>query len=232
MMPTRIIPFINGDYYHIYNRGLEKKQIFNTTRDYNRFLDALFYYILANPKPKFSQYQQTNLHQIINNKHILDIVCYCLMPNHFHLLLRQRDDGGISEFMRKFSNSFTKYRNIKYNRQGPVFQGVFKAVGIETDEQLIHTSRYIHLNPLVSAIVKDLKYYQWSSYHTYTGTNENPLILKDSVMQFFKTSHDYENFVLDQADYGESLELLKHNKIITEDSSTPGLEPALHSRIG
>ena len=76
------------------------------------------------------------------------------MPNHFHLLLKQTIDNGISHFLSKFTNSYTKYFNTKYNRVGPVFQGVFKSVHIESDEQLMHLSRYIHLNPVVSAVVE------------------------------------------------------------------------------
>ena len=119
--------------------------------------------------------------------------------------------------MRRFIHSYTKYRNVKYNRQGPVFQGIFKAVRIETDEQLVHVSRYIHLNPLVSLLVKDLKLYPWSSYLEYIGMRDNPAVKKDEILSFFKSPKDYEKFILDQADYGTRLELIKHTMIDVDE---------------
>ncbi len=210
IMPYRIIPFVNGEFYHIYNRGLEKKDIFTNQRDYTQFIKTLFYYQIQNPKPKFSTYRQSKTFKIDPSKKIVDIVCFCLMPNHFHLLIKQLQDGGISEFMRRFIHSYTKYRNVKYNRKGPVFQGIFKAVLIETEEQLLHISRYIHLNPLVSSLVKDLNLFPWSSYKTYIGLENNPAIAKEEVLNFFPTPEAYQKFVLDQTDYGIKLELIKH----------------------
>lgn len=209
-MPYRITPFVNNEFYHIYNRGLEKQKIFANTKDYSHFLKTLFYYQIQDPKPKFSTYRKTKVFQINPNNTIVDIVCYCLMPNHFHLLVRQTKDGGISEFMRRFIHSYTKYRNVKYDRQGPVFQGTFKAKRVETDEQLLHLSRYIHLNPIVSLLTNNLKQYPWSSYPAYIGIAENKVIAKEEILKFFKTPADYESFVMNQAEYGTTLEYLKH----------------------
>lgn len=212
-MPYRVTPLVNGEFYHLYNRGLEKQNIFNNKRDYSLFLQTLFYYQLENPKPKFSTYRRSKVFMPNPNKKIVDIICYCLMPNHFHLLVKQLKEHGVSEFMRKSINSYTKYRNLKYNRQGPLFQGVFKTVRVESDEQLIHLSRYIHLNPLVSLLVNDLKVYEWSSYHNYIGSSNNPALAKHEIINFFKSPEAYKQFVLDQVDYGKSLEILKHSTI-------------------
>lgn len=209
-MPYRLIPFINNGFYHLYNRGLQREPIFNNYRDYSFFLRSFFYYQVENPKPKFSLYRQSKVFPIDPTKKMVEILAYCLMPNHFHLFVKQVRDNGISEFMRKFIHSYTKYRNVKYKRQGPVLNGVFKAVTIETDEQLVHVSRYIHLNPLVSRLVKDLRLYQWSSYPVYIGLQNNEQIAKDHVLNFFKNSQAYEKFVLDQAEYGTTLEQIKH----------------------
>lgn len=135
------------------------------------------------------------------------------MPNHFHLLIKQLQENGVSEFMRKFIHSYTKYWNVKNNNQGPLLQGMFKAVLVETEEQLIHLSRYIHLNPIASLLVEDLKSYRWSSYFSYIGLENNPVIAKDDIFQFFKTPQAYEKFILDRADYSRTLELLKHTTI-------------------
>lgn len=212
-MPYRIIPFVNGEFYHIYNRGLERKDIFTQRHDYSLFIDTFFYYQIQNPKPRFSNFRQSKLFPVDPSKKIVDIICYCLMPNHFHLLVKQLKDGGITEFMRRFILSYIKYRNLKYKHQGPLLNGPFKAVRMETDEQLIHVSRYIHLNPLVSLLVKDLNFYSWSSYKTYTGLNNDPRLAKEEILNFFKSPQDYKKFVLDQADYGKTLELLKHSTL-------------------
>lgn len=209
-MPYRIIPFVNGEIYHLYTRGVDKQNTFEGQRDCRHFLEALFYYQIQNPKPKFSTYRQTKVFPIDSSKKIVDIICYCLMPNHFHLLVKQLKEGGISELMRKLILSSTKYRNIKHNHQGSLFQVPFKAVHIESDEQFIHTSRYIHLNPLVSLLVKDLTLYPWSSYPAYLDLTNDLKVAKQEILNFFKSPKDYEKFVLDQADYGKTLEVLKH----------------------
>lgn len=137
------------------------------------------------------------------------------MPNHFHLLLKQTSDGGISEFVGKLINSYTKFYNLKYNRVGPLFQGQFKAVLIESDEQLIHVSRYIHLNPITSFLVKDLSDYEWSSYNEYTN-NHKGICKKDEILGFFKDEASYQKFCLDQISYAQNLERIKH-QLIDED---------------
>jgi len=212
-MPYRIVPLVTGEFYHLYNRGLEKQDIFQINRDRSHFIDSMFYYQIQDPKPKFSTYRRSRIFPVDPTKKIVDIVCFCLMPNHFHFLIKQLTDGGITEFMRRFIHSYTKYRNVKYNHQGPLFNGAFRAVLMESDEQLIHVSRYIHLNPLVSMMVKDLKLYPWSSYHEYIGLSNDPRIAKDEILKFFKIPQDYEKFVLDQADYGATLEMIKHQLI-------------------
>lgn len=216
-MPYRTTPLVTREFYHVYNRGLAKQNIFTQNRDYTRFVKSLFYYQIQNPKPKFSLYQISKNHPIDENKKIVDIICYCLMPNHFHLLLRQNIDGGISELMRRFTHSYAKYLNVKYNHFGPIFQGMFKVAHIETDEQLLHLSRYIHLNPLTANLITNLKLYPWSSYNTYLGQTDNPNISKNLVLDLFKSGVGYEQFVLDQADYGRTLELLKHTHIDAEE---------------
>lgn len=208
-MPYRLTPFVNEEFYHIYNRGINKQTCFSNKRDYQRFLKTMFYYQIANPKPKFSAYKETNLFPIDLNNKIVEIVAYCIMPNHFHILIRQLKDGGISEFMRKFIHSYTKYCNTKHKFQGPIFKAIFKAVHVETDEQLIHLSRYIHLNPLVSLLTNNLNLYLWSSYSFYIGLSNDYPVRKEYILNFFNSVEGYQKFVLDQAEYGATLELLK-----------------------
>lgn len=209
-MPGRITPFVNGGYYHILNRGSEKKNIYIQNRDYIRFQKSFYYYKFAGPKPKFSQFTKSNLFKPFLNEKIVEILCFCLMPNHFHLLIKQLKDGGISTFISQLSNSYTKYFNVKYNRVGPLLQGAFKAVRIETDEQLIHVSRYIHLNPVVSGLVGLPENYKWSSYIEYISQNPFYCLINE-IMGFFKLTQDYQKFTNDQIDYGQNLEFIKHN---------------------
>lgn len=213
-MPYRTTPFVNGQIYHIFNRGNEKRIIFQSNRDRSRFLKSLQYYQLTDPKPRFSKFSLSRK-KGLKNKKTVEIFCYCLMPNHFHLLIRQLENEGISKLMSKFLNSYTKYFNAKYARVGALMQGQFKAVLVESDEQLIHLSRYIHLNPIVSYIVKNLKDYPWSSYREYIQNYEG-FCDKKEVLNFFKTPAAYEQFVLDQTAYGMELELIKH-KLIDQD---------------
>ena len=184
-------------------------QIFDNFYDYNHFMKTFIYYSIEGPKPKFSIFTPET-RQLDKSKKIVDIVCFCLMPNHFHFLLRQNRDGGITEFVSKLSNSYTKYFNVKRNRIGPLLQGDFKSVYVETNEQLIHLSRYIHLNPYVGNLVKDLENYRWSSYREYIGLENTDICQKEIVLGQFKSPQDYKRFVLDHAAYVKELERIKH----------------------
>lgn len=216
-MPYRVTPFETGSYYHVYNRGIDGQNTFLINRDYSRFLKTVGYYQIQNPKPKYSTYSITKTFPINKDKRIIDIVCYSLMPNHFHLLVQQTKDSGVSEFVRKFIHSYTKYFNVKHSHKGPIYNPVFKAVPVENDEQLLHLSRYIHLNSLVSGLVTDLDLYPWSSYQAYLG--ETPTVFplaKEKILEFFDSPLKYKEFVLSRAEYGETLELIKHSTIDLE----------------
>ncbi len=216
-MPYRTTPLVNDQIYHVFNRGVAKMPIFTTKRDYNRFLETIYYYQFQGPKPQFSQLNRFKDFKFEQNKKIVELFCYCLMPNHYHFLLRQLQENGISEFVNKISNSYTKYFNTRHTRVGHLLQGQFKAVRIENEEQLMHTSRYIHLNPISSYIVKDLKEYLWSSYPLYLGFERNRICNCELILSIFKTKEKYERFVLDQVEYAQSLERIKHLVIDIED---------------
>ena len=217
-MPGRSVPLVNGEFYHTYNRGNDKRNIFTQAWDYKRFQKTFYYYQFLGPKPSFSKFSKSelNLFRPDQNQKIVDIICYCLMSNHFHFLLKQLRDNGISTFLSQISNSYTKYFNTKYNRVGGLLQGTFKSVLVESDEQLIHTSRYIHLNPVVSGLTKDLNSYQWSSNPEYFGGKGIICSLKE-ILDFFSSSKKYQEFVDAQIDYGTTLEILKHRTIDIDD---------------
>jgi len=160
-----------------------------------------------------SKHQEKILAILKKKKDLLvEIIAFCLMPNHFHLLLEQIQRNGIKIFVGNFQNSYAKYFNKKNERIGPLFKGRFKSVLVGSDSQLLHLSRYIHLNPYSSGIIKEKKElisYPLSSFGEYIGQNTGfckPKIVLDQ----FKTPADYKKFVFDQADYQKRLETIKH----------------------
>jgi len=205
-MPQRKQPLTSGNYYHIFNRGVEKRKTFTSERDYRRFLETLEHVLID--KRKFAR--KTKMPANINENPKVEVIAFCLMPNHFHLLLRQIGDSGISELLQRLTNSYTKYFNLKYKRTGPLFEGRFKAVLIQNNDQLMHISRYIHLNPVVSGIVNDPRNFEWSSYRVFVGEKQSNFIKQDVIINNFDRRYTYEQFVLDQIDYGKKLEELKH----------------------
>ncbi len=213
-MPGRNVSLVNGEFYHIYNRGSDKRNIYTQPRDYNRFLKTIYYYQFLGPKRSFSKFAKSDLNSFKPDpeKKLVKIICYCLMPNHFHFLVKQLKTNGISIFLSQLSNSYTKYFNTKYKRIGALLQGTFKAVLIESEEQLIHVSRYIHLNPVVSGLTKDLNSYKWSSYPEYV-TGNSLFCSIDEILNFFPSPQKYQKFVEAQIDYGTTLEIIKHQVI-------------------
>lgn len=213
-MPGRTTSLVNDEIYHIYNRGSEKKVIFTSYRDYKRFQKTFYYYQFAGPKPRLSISSLKTFQPELSKK-LVEILCYCLMPNHFHFMVKQLKENGISIFMSQLSNSYTKYFNTKYRRVGPLLQGAFKAVLVETDEQLTHLSRYIHLNPVVSGICKLPNNHLWSSFNEYSQ-GEN-ICSTNLILDMFPSKEKYIEFTNDQIDYGKTLEIAKHQLIDFEE---------------
>ncbi|MBI4059307.1 transposase [Candidatus Microgenomates bacterium] len=174
--------FETGGYYHIYNRGNRKQSIFFHYRDYERFLEKVVEY---------------------KKKYPLEILTYCLMPNHIHFLVKQIIDNSISRFMSDICNSHSRYINVKYDLVGSLFQGRFKAKRVEKDEYLIHLSRYIHLNPvellyLGGDVFEKLLNYQWSSLAAYLLNKKDELVNKEVILEYFPSKdpvNDYREFV-------------------------------------
>lgn len=220
-MPGRNIPLITGQYYHVLNRGISLQPTFIGTRDFQRAIELMQYYQNEKPLIRYSQFlvlSKIRRKKILENllkekKFLAEIISYCFMPNHFHLILKQLKENGISKFMSNFSNSYTRYFNIKNKRNGPLFQGKFKAIRIESEQQLFHLSRYIHLNPYSSYVVKtlkELKDYPYSSLPEYLEKSQTNLCSKEVILTQFKNIQMYRKFIFDQADYQRKLEEIKH----------------------
>jgi len=220
-MPTRIIPLVNGEIYHIYNHSISFTPIATFKRDWKRAIEILNYYQFSSTPISFSklktislQTQETLLRKLKEGgDYLVRILCFCLMPNHFHLLLKQTKEKGISRFVANFQNSYTRYFNLKNKRLGPLFRGTFKAVRIENDSQLLHVSRYIHLNPYSSLVVKtldQLENYPASSLVQYLHPEKGGFCLIKEILEFFSSPNQYKKFVFDQADYQKELDKIKH----------------------
>jgi len=216
-----VLPLVNDQVYHLFNRSINREPIFKRRRNCLRALTSIEFYRFKNPPARLSYFLswgQDRRKELIDNlekenKRKVDILAYCLMPNHYHFLLKQLTKDGIRHFLSLFQNSYTRYFNTRHKRTGPIFQGIFKAIRIETDEQLIHLSRYIHLNPYSSYVVetiKELKAYPWSSLLEYLGKADG-FCQKELVFSLFDNySKRYQKFVFDQADYQRNLEEIKH----------------------
>lgn len=217
----RKVQFANGEWYHIYNRGVEKRKIFMGPKDYERFKLGMREFngeertelrsfaetsTEAKPPRKSRQAKQKQTNPLV------ELICFTLMPNHFHFILRQLVEGGISAFMHKLGGGYTMYFNTKYERTGSLLQGPFGAIHIMGNTYLLHLSRYIHLN-IIELIQPDwkekgimnkegarvfLRSYPYSSYHSYLGKAGSGIELKnDIILDQFETSKDYEDFVLE-----------------------------------
>jgi len=134
------------------------------------------------------------------------------MPNHFHFLVKQLEKNGIIRFISNLQNSYAKYYNLKNNRNGTLFQNQFKGKWIESDEQFLYASRYIHLNPVSAFLVtfNQLEQYPWTSYPQYANTNTKSFIQTDPILNMFSSGEKYKNFVADQANYHKNLSLIKN----------------------
>ena len=221
-MPGRKTPLVTNEIYHIFNHSLDDRPVFVNKRECSRALEALnFYHFDALPfrlsyflkRPKN---EKTEMIKDLSNKgkKLVDFLCFCLMPTHFHLLLKQKKDNGISKFMSDFQNSFTRYFNSKHERKGALFLDQFKAVRIVSQEQFVHVSRYVHLNPYSSFVIKSLEKlenYPWSSLPEYAQDDKKQKICDvGPILSFFKNSKGYLKFIFDQADYQRELDRIKH----------------------
>jgi len=200
--------FENGYFYHIYNRGVEKRNIFLDDQYYKKFLDNLMYFNDQKPTPDSRMRKDCDFR---DRDKLVEIYAFVLMPNHFHLIVKQLSDGGIEKFMRKLGIGYAMYFNIRQQRVGALFQGRFKAKLIESDEQLLHLTRYIHINPIKlhqpdykevglknKAMALDfLNNFKWSSYRHFVGTEHSTLIEPEITEFVTPKEHDYVKFVED-----------------------------------
>lgn len=218
-MPRRRVLFSNNEYYHVFNKTIDLKKPFLNDKLCDAFLDTAYFYRATDFQLCFSQWKalktiRKDISEHLSNPHNfrVNILAYCLMPNHFHFLLQQRLEGGVQEFMSSLSNSFTRAFNTQYNRKGQLFLNRFQAVPISSVEQLLVASRYIHLNPIASAIVAkphQLHTYPWSSYKHYFSRNRQTtaLVSTQPILTYFGNNPEhYRDFVESELDRAQTLD--------------------------
>ena len=210
-MKMRIKPTI-GQIYHIYNRGVEKRDVFLDDQDKWRFMYNLFIFNDNRPIFNANRMIEVRLPSIDEREKLVEILAFCLMPNHFHIMLKQITENGTTEFMRKLGTGYTNYFNLKYKRVGPLFQGKYKYALIKNDKYFIYIPHYIHLNPVGISVqkikekhVKNVKQieeilgsYRWSSYLDYSGKINVPEILdKQFLDELFGSPEEYKKNILE-----------------------------------
>jgi len=215
-------PIFSNQIYHVFNRSVASLPIFNENSDYVRMCRIIDYYRFVDPGLRFSHYNRLDmesrntylekLHQ--EGKKQVSIYSFCLIPNHFHFTLKETEENGIQRFIGNIQNSYAKYFNTKNKRNGSLFQEMFKAIRIESDEYFLQVTRYIHLNPYSSFMVKkieDLVNYKWSSLGEYLTRKENfGFIDKEFLNSFFSSTEKLSQFTFDQADYQKKLKEIEH----------------------
>ncbi len=212
-----------GGYYHIYNRGVEKREIFLDEADYKTFLGYAKLYL--SPPILQGQALQDEKGKTISPSKVtvnfngeIELIAYCLMPNHFHMFVRQNTDRGIAKFMQSLVQRYVMYFNKKYKRVGSLFQGRYKTVLIKTEDQFTYITKYIHRNP-VNILPSGpgpagLIDYKYSSYGNYLGSFKQSWVKTDDILNYFSKTNprnSYQAFVEESGDvarvYREMIDL-------------------------
>ena len=216
MVFMRKDPLVEGQVYHIFSKSIAEFKIFNDKTEYSRMLTAIRYYQREIPFFKLSEFLRkeeakegnlSNINLLPDKDKLVGIIAYCIMPTHLHLILKQLKENGISIFMSNTFNSYTRYFNTRHNRKGPLWEGRFKSVLVETDEQLLHLTRYIHLNPVTAYLVNNPEEWPLSSYEEYISKTNIKICEYSDILEIEPES--YKNFVLDRVSYQRELAKIK-----------------------
>ncbi|MFQ5661881.1 MAG: transposase [Candidatus Paceibacteria bacterium] len=200
-MAMRKVKFVEGEFYHIFNRGVDKKTIFPKQNDLNRFFQSMEEFNVLDPIGSIYENSFNKKNKKLGNpatkskQRLVNFICYCLNPNHYHFILEPLVENGIEKFIQKLGTGFTRHFNEKYKRNGVLFQGPFKAVHISSNEQLLHTSVYVNLNDKVHQLGGGVTKFWKSSWREYVDENiKNSFCTKDIVLKQFKNKIDYKKF--------------------------------------
>jgi putative transposase len=191
--------FDNGQLYHIFNRGVDKREIFSDQNDWRRFFQSMCEFNVLDPIG--SIYEKTlggraskNRKKLKKEKKLVNFICYCLNPNHYHFVLEQVVDRGIEKFIHRLATGYTRYFNNRHKRSGVLFQGKFKAVHIKTNEYLLHLSAYVNLNYKVHNLEGSASKRVMSSWYEYIGKNKNSFCEKDIIFGQLRNKNEYREY--------------------------------------
>ncbi len=198
-MGKKINNFATGELYHVFNRGVDKRIIFEDEQDMQRFFKSLIEFNVVDPIGSLyeNSFRQLGGETPKLTERLVNFVAYCLNPNHFHFILEQLVDGGISEFMKRMGG-YTSYFNNKYERSGSLFQGVFKSVHVDSNEYLLHLSGYVNLNDRAHQLGGETPKLvrSRSSWDEYIDDKINGICEKEIVLGQFRNRHEYKEFAL------------------------------------
>lgn len=213
-MPSKnsVKTYIDDGYYHIYNRGVEKRIIFQDDQDYKVFLSYLKFY-LTDPTLRGSTPKSFPSQQLKNHTHQIKLIAYCLMPNHFHIYVKQSNGYAINHFMRSLSTRYAMYFNKRYQRVGPLFQGIYKAIYIDNELQYLYLSKYIHRNPLdlPHYTPQTLSEYPYSSYPNFLGIIHQDWVHPEEISSYFSKEYHhtpYQEFVEENSEIATEISTL------------------------
>ena len=215
-MAIRKSKLATGDIHHVFSKSIMGFIVFNAASDFQRIRDLCGYYSVEKPYAKFSSYlklkDKDNFFKkyFKDNKLLVKIIAYCIMPTHIHLILKQENDQGISVFMNNILNGYTRYFNEKIRRKGPLWESRFKNVKVSTDEQLLHLTRYLHLNPNTAKLVESPEEWPYSSYREYLGKVEPDERICRQQDLIDIGIPEYRRFVNSNKDYQRQLAQIKH----------------------
>lgn len=207
-------PLVNNCVYHIFTKSIAGYKIFRTADDYFRMIEMMKYYSYHKPPLRYSLYklmkkEDNSFEKSFQNRdNLVQLIAYCLMPTHLHLILAQLKDRGISIYMKNLLDSYSRYFNVKNKRKGPLWQGRFRSVLIDRDEQLLHLTRYIHLNPTSDQLVRKAEDWPYSSYQEFLGLKHEKICNLSPYLNIKATS--YKHFVEERKDYQARLAEINH----------------------
>lgn len=215
MTVSRKFTLTNNETYHIYTRSIAGFEIFRSQDLFQRFLDTVIYYNNFSRRLRYSKYvslspeARERVDQRSSVDPVVQIIAYCIMPTHIHLALKQVKDGGISYFMKNVLDSFSRYFNTSHNRKGPLWESRFKNVLVDSDEQLLHLTRYIHLNPSSASLVSRPEDWKYSSYNEYVEEKTDKAVcIREGLLDISPIA--YRSFVKRRISYQRSLSVIKH----------------------
>ncbi|OGF64502.1 hypothetical protein A2Z53_03300 [Candidatus Giovannonibacteria bacterium RIFCSPHIGHO2_02_42_15] len=184
---------VEGEFYHVYNRGVDKRTIFLDGNDFDRFLQSMKEF--NSDDPIGSIYENSFRGSIRKKqKKLVDFIAYCLNPNHYHFILKQSSEKGIERFMHRLGMGYAKFFNNKYKRSGALFQGTFKARHINTNEYLLHLSAYINLNYKVHKLGHGAFRSSWGAYNMLTKNTKEDFIDVEIITSQFRNFEEYKEF--------------------------------------